>query len=259
MQGTTSEGRAAGVLFCVRGGVSLMLVQRQGLRADKREGAAKEGRGAEGEWMGHRRHACHQPPHPANLKYPPSSAPVGRQPPASAPLTRLASSLPRSALSQVGGPHFKADALSRMGNESGHKLETEVLAPLTRWQDVHMQLLVSARRLNGHVGGLWMVPVASRVAGWFVLAGWLSGWAVVRPWWWPLRKVERARALSSYNNDLPVASHPSTHVLLPCCAHPLLACLLACCSNTQARFKELENTRLELDSRRRTVTDMSSK
>ncbi|KAL4457824.1 hypothetical protein ABPG75_012689 [Micractinium tetrahymenae] len=71
------------------------------------------------------------------------------------------------ALHQVGGPHFKAESISRMGNESGHKLETEVLAPLTRWQDVHLQLA--------------------------------------------------------------------------------------------ARFKELENTRLELDSRRRTVTEMSNK
>ncbi|KAI7840379.1 hypothetical protein COHA_005922 [Chlorella ohadii] len=71
------------------------------------------------------------------------------------------------ALHQVGGPNFKADALSRVANESGHKLETEVLAPLTRWQDVHLQLV--------------------------------------------------------------------------------------------ARFKELENTRLELDSRRRTVADMSTK
>ena len=44
---------------------------------------------------------------------------------------------------QVGGPNFKADALSRVANESGHKLETEVLAPLTRWQDVHLQLVVS--------------------------------------------------------------------------------------------------------------------
>lgn len=50
---------------------------------------------------------------------------------------------------QVGGPNFKADALSRVGNESGHKLETEVLAPLTRWQDVHMQLLVSALAVGG--------------------------------------------------------------------------------------------------------------
>lgn len=71
------------------------------------------------------------------------------------------------ALHQVGGPNFKADALSRVANESGHKLETEVLAPLTRWQDVHLQLV--------------------------------------------------------------------------------------------ARFKELENTRLELDSRRRTVAEMSTK
>ena len=47
-----------------------------------------------------------------------------------------------SALHQVGGPGFKAEALSRVGNESGHKLETEVLAPLTRWQDVHLQLVV---------------------------------------------------------------------------------------------------------------------
>ena len=51
-----------------------------------------------------------------------------------------------AAATCVGGPHFKADALSRVGNESGHKLETEVLAPLTRWQDVHLQLAVSERR-----------------------------------------------------------------------------------------------------------------
>ena len=30
-------------------------------------------------------------------------------------------------------------------------------------------------------------------------------------------------------------------------------------ASLQARFKELENTRLELDSRRRTVADMSTK
>lgn len=71
------------------------------------------------------------------------------------------------ALNLVGGPGFKADIVSRVGNESGHKLETEVLAPLTRWQEVHLQLL--------------------------------------------------------------------------------------------ARFKELENTRLELDSRRRTVSELSTK
>ncbi len=48
------------------------------------------------------------------------------------------------SLPQVGGANFKADALSRVANESGHKLETEVLAPLTRWQDVHLQLVVSS-------------------------------------------------------------------------------------------------------------------
>lgn len=48
-----------------------------------------------------------------------------------------------AALNLVGGPSFKADAVSRVGNDSGHKLETEVLAPLTRWQEVHMQLAVS--------------------------------------------------------------------------------------------------------------------
>ena len=63
-------------------------------------------------------------------------APLVHQPCASAYLT------PCSL--QVGGPNFKADALSRVANESGHKLETEVLAPLTRWQDVHLQLAVSA-------------------------------------------------------------------------------------------------------------------
>jgi hypothetical protein len=72
-----------------------------------------------------------------------------------------------AALNLVGGPSFKADAVSRVGNDSGHKLETEVLAPLTRWQEVHLQLA--------------------------------------------------------------------------------------------ARFKELENTRLELDSRRRTVSELASK
>ena len=45
----------------------------------------------------------------------------------------------------VGGPNFKAETVSRVGNEAGHKLETEVLAPLQRWQDVHLQLAVSAR------------------------------------------------------------------------------------------------------------------
>ncbi|KAI3436754.1 hypothetical protein D9Q98_006166 [Chlorella vulgaris] len=72
-----------------------------------------------------------------------------------------------SSLNLVGGPHFKADTVGRVTNESGHKLETEVLAPLTRWQDVHLQLA--------------------------------------------------------------------------------------------ARYKDLENTRLELDSRRRTVTELSSR
>lgn len=48
-----------------------------------------------------------------------------------------------SSLNLVGGPTFKADTVSRVTNESGHKLETEVLAPLTRWQEVHLQLAVS--------------------------------------------------------------------------------------------------------------------
>jgi hypothetical protein len=58
------------------------------------------------------------------------------------------------ALHMVGGPNFNSDAVSRVTNESGHKLETEVLAPLQRWQDVHGQLAVSAgRRVGGWVGG----------------------------------------------------------------------------------------------------------
>ena len=58
-----------------------------------------------------------------------------------------------ASLNLVGGPNFKAETVSRVANESGHKLETEVLAPLQRWQDVHAQLAVSAgpRLLAGSV------------------------------------------------------------------------------------------------------------
>lgn len=78
---------------------------------------------------------------------PAADTPLGPRPKQTvvAPLVHqpCGSACPASCL-QVGGPNFKADALSRVANESGHKLETEVLAPLTRWQDVHLQLVVSA-------------------------------------------------------------------------------------------------------------------
>jgi hypothetical protein len=121
-----------------------------------------------------------------------------------------------AALNLVGGPSFKADAVSRVGNDSGHKLETEVLAPLTRWQEVHLQLAVSALLLcsYGELGAL--LPPPPRLT-----PAWLPAWP------------------------------PS-----PACAHR--GCAPAP-PPAQARFKELENTRLELDSRRRTVSELASK
>jgi hypothetical protein len=52
----------------------------------------------------------------------------------------------------IGGGAFSAPAVSQAMQEAGHKIETEVLAPLQRWQDVYSQLTVG---LWG--GGMWVV------------------------------------------------------------------------------------------------------
>lgn len=54
-----------------------------------------------------------------------------------------------ATLNLVGGPACDVGSVSRLGNEMGHQLETEVLAPLARWQEVRLQLLVSGRAGGG--------------------------------------------------------------------------------------------------------------
>lgn len=64
-----------------------------------------------------------------------------------------------ATLDLVGGD---VHGVSRAGNEASHKLETEVLAPLVRWQQVHRQLQV---RLVGGVDGCGCEAGWGRAAG----------------------------------------------------------------------------------------------
>lgn len=70
------------------------------------------------------------------------------------------------ALDLVGGTGADVQGVSRAGNEAGHKLETEVLAPLSRWQQVHRQLQVRLARLQrggagrGGKGAAWLEGAA---------------------------------------------------------------------------------------------------
>ena len=153
------------------------------------------------------------------------------------------------ALHMVGGPNFNSDAVSRVTNESGHKLETEVLAPLQRWQDVHGQLAVSAgRRAGGWRDG--QLGAASPLGASFRCHCCHNRWCE------PRLVHAHPAPLCMPSPDMPAClpGRPPARPLpnASFCPMPLSAA-------RQARFRDLEKTRLELDSRRRTVTDMSSK
>ena len=61
----------------------------------------------------------------------------------------------------IGGDAFSAPAVSQAVQEAGNKIETEVLAPLQRWQEVYNQLAVSGW-VGGWVGG-WVAPLPPAV------------------------------------------------------------------------------------------------
>ena len=92
----------------------------------------------------------HTPPPPAPPTWvPPTPTPPPTHHPPTHPHPRHTTSVrvhyrrPPSCLLQVGGPGFAADPIAASIQEAGHRTETEVLAPLRRWQEVHQQLGVS--------------------------------------------------------------------------------------------------------------------
>ena len=66
----------------------------------------------------------------------------------------------------IGGDAFSAPAVSQAMQEAGHKVETEVLAPLQRWHEVYSQLTVRP----------WM---GGRLGGW---RAWRLGQGHLQPW-----------------------------------------------------------------------------
>jgi hypothetical protein len=73
------------------------------------------------------------------------------------------------SIQPIGGDAFSAPAVSQALQEAGHKVETEVLAPLQRWHEVYSQLTVRLRR-GGWVA--WM-------GGW---RAWQLGQGHLLPW-----------------------------------------------------------------------------
>lgn len=105
---------------------------------------------------------------------------------------------------------FPLQVIARSFTDAGHKVETEVLAPLARWQEVYTQLRVSN------------LPGLER----------------------PGRQPAKDEGAPAHLPGLHPPNLTSLHQR-------------ACLPASQARFQEVEATRLEVDSRRRTVADLS--
>ena len=54
-----------------------------------------------------------------------------------------------ATLHTVGGPAFAGEDLSRAGQDAGAQLESEVLAPMQRWMDVHAKLQARWKDVEG--------------------------------------------------------------------------------------------------------------
>ncbi len=127
-----------------------------------------------------------------------------------------------------------AQVMARSFADAGNKLEIEVLAPLARWQEVHSQLGVSPAPFPRV---LHSTACSAPTPSWHKRC-------------WPA--VDGTLCVSPLTQHAPATKHAGLRTRRrPHLGHP------ACPPGSVPGNRELEDARLEVDSRRRTVADLS--